>query len=359
MSVRETIHTTHWARCVLSILAVLSLGACAPQYSQHDWTGLVSKTHVLSFIARASCNTFDGFNPIVADAAFFKVKNLQAIKGAPWTYDIEFVDSEGFHRGRYVIKQIWSAAGITSAPASVTADRPFCHVLAEVPLSRDGLHPYYVEPEGTKTAEYNSLTLFTPLSLLLLSLFCIALCLSFKGFEFAQQWCRSAVILLGMIGVSLATYYVCVETPWHEYQKALSYVKWFDQLPRTASGDLLPISAQQLAYLVAGPKHAQSMQFHFDIFAWIAGTLISSWLFGMVGFVVIGVYWLVTPLPLAQVHGRALREGRPPTADEITAAVLKATVGLSAWKLNVMRRKAEAFTANLRDINSHLYPRGQ
>ena len=359
MSVREAIQTTHWARWVLSILAVLSLGACAPQYSQHDWTGLVSKTHIVSFIARASCNTFDGFNPIVADAAFFKVKSLQPIKGAPWTYDIEFVDNEGFHRGRYVIKQIWSATGISAAPGSVTADSQFCNVLAEVPVSQDGRHPYYVEPEGAKTAEYNSLTPFTPLSLLLLGLVCIALCLGFWGFEHVELWFKWAGVLVAFLVASAWVYFFCVEAPWHEYQKALTYLKWFDQLPRTASGDLLPISPQQLTYIVAGPTHPQSTQFHFDFFVWVAGGLISLWLLIISRFVVIGVYWLLTPLPLAQVHRRALREGRPPTADEITAAVLKATVGLSAWKLNVMRRKAEAFTQNMRDINSQLYPRGQ
>ena len=95
MSVRETIRTTHWARWVLSILAVLSLGACVPQYSRHDWSGLVSKTDALRFIAPASCGTPDVFDPVAADAAFFKIKNLQPIKGEPWTYNIELVENDG------------------------------------------------------------------------------------------------------------------------------------------------------------------------------------------------------------------------------------------------------------------------
>src|SRR5664280_1794670 len=268
MSVREAIHTTHWPHWVLSILAVLSLGACAPQYSQHDWAGLVSKTDALRFIAPASCDTPAVFDPVAADAAFFKVNDLQPIKGEPWTYNIEFVENEGVHRGRYVIKQWWSGAGIKAAPSSVTTDNKFCNVVAEVPVSRDGRHPYYVEPEGEKTAKHNSLTPVTPISVLLLVLVCIALFLSVWGFQYVHQWYSWAGILLAMIGASAVLYCFCVEAPWQQYQQALAYLKWFDQLPRTASGDLQPISPAQLAYLVAGPPHPHSTQFHFEVFAW-------------------------------------------------------------------------------------------
>ena len=354
MSVRETIRTTHWARWVLSILAVLSMGACVPQYSQHDWAGLVSKTDALRFIAPAACDTSDIFDPVAADAAFFKVNDLRPIRGEPWTYNIELVETEGVRRGRFVIKQRWSGAGIKSAPWSVTTDNKFCNVLAEVPVSLDGRHPYYVEPEAAKTAEHNSLTPFTPFSVLLLILVCVALFLSFWGFEHARQWRNWAGILLAMIGVSMALYYLCVEARWQEYQQALAYLKWVDQLPRTASGDLLPISPQQLAYIVAGPTHPQSTQFHFEIFAWVASGLISLWLLITSPFVVMGVYWLAVPLPLEELHQRTLRAGRAPTAAEITAAVLSACTGKAAWQHRIMQRKADAFAKNLNNIAQHL-----
>jgi hypothetical protein len=354
MSVREGIHTTHWARWVLSILAVLSLGACVPQYSPHDWAGLVSKTDALRFIAPASCDTSDVFDPVAADAAFFKVKDLQPIKGEPWTYNIELVENEGVHRGRFVIKQWWSGAGTKSAPSSVTTDNKFCNVLAEVPVSRDGRHPYYVEPEGGKTTEYNSLTLVTPISVLLLLLVCVALFLSFWGFERASQWRSWAGILLAMIGVSMVLYFFCVNEPWQQYRQALAYVKWFDQLPRTASGELLPISPQQLAHLVAGPTHPNSTEFNFDFFAWVASGLISLWLLITSPFAVMGVYWLAVPLPLEELHQRTLSAGRSPTAAEITAAALSACTGKAAWQHRIMQRKADAFTKNLNEIARHL-----
>jgi hypothetical protein len=354
MSVRETIHSTHWARWVLSILAVLSLGACVPQYSQHDWAGLVSKTDALRFIAPASCDTPDVFDAVAADAAFFKVNRLEPVRGEPWTYNIEFVENEGVRRGRFVIKQWWSGAGTKAAPGSVTTDNKFCNVLAEVPLSRDGRNPYYVEAEAAKTAEYNSLTPFTPLSVLLLVLADIALLLSFWGFEHAELWFKWAGVLVALFVASAAVYFFCVEAPWHEYQNALTYLKYFEQLPRTASGDLLPISPQQLAYIVAGPTHPQSTQFHFEVFAWVSGGLIGLWLVITCPFVVMGVYWLAVPLPLEELHQRTLRAGRAPTAAEITAAVLSACTGKAAWQHRIMQRKADAFAKNLNNIAQHL-----
>jgi hypothetical protein len=354
MSVREAIHTTHWARWVLSILAVLSLGACVPLYSRHDWAGLVSKVDTLRFIAPASCDTPDVFDPVAADAAFFKVNRLEPVKGEPWIYNIEFVENEGVRRGRFVIKQWWSGAGIRAAPSSVTTDKKFCNVLAEVPVSRDGRQPYYVEPEAAKTAEYNSLKPFTVPSLLLLIFVELAIFLSFWGFERFELFCKWVGTLLVILAGSAVLYYFCMEAPWQEYQKALSYLKYFDQLPRTASGDLLPISQQQLAYLVAGPPHPTSTHFYFDVFVWIANGLIGLWLLVTSPFVVMGIYWLAVPLPLEELHQRTLRAGRAPTAAEITAAVLSACTGKAAWQHRIMQRKADAFARNLNNIAQHL-----
>lgn len=354
MSVREAIHTTHWARWILSILAVLSLGACVPLYSRHDWAGLVSKVDTLRFIAPASCDTPDVFDPVAADAAFFKVNRLEPVKGEPWIYNIEFVENEGVRRGRFVIKQWWSAAGIQVPRSSAGTENQYCNVLVDIPVSRDGVHPYYVEQEATKTAEYKALTLATPLKVLFLVLAGAVLFLSFWGFERIAQWGNCTGILLAVIGASAVMYYLCVDAPWQEYQQALAYLKFFEQLPRTASGDLLPISPQQLAYLVAGPPHPHSAQFHFEVFALVSGGLIGLWLLITGRFVVMGVYWLAVPLPLEELHQRTLRAGRAPTAAEITAAVLSACTGKAAWQHRIMQRKADAFARNLNNIARHL-----
>jgi hypothetical protein len=334
------------------LLLSLTLGACTPEYSRYDWSGLVSKSDAMRFLALASCT--NSLNPIADDAAFSKINRLEPVKAEPWTYNIELVAETGVHGGKFVVSQWWSATGVKTAPWSVRSENKFCNVLAEVPISRDGRHPYYVEPEAAKTAEYNSLTPFTPLSVLLLVLVDVALLLSFWGFEHAEYWFKSVGALLAMISASAVLYYFCVEAPWQEYQQALTYLKFFNELPHTASGDLLPISQQQFAYLVAGPPHPHSAQFHFEFFAWVAGGLISLWLLVSGPLVVMGVYWLAVPLPLEELHQRTLRAGRAPTAAEITAAVLSACTGKAAWQHRIMQRKADAFAKNLNDIAQHL-----
>ena len=56
-----------------------------------------------------------------------------------------------------------------------------------------------------------------------------------------------------------------------------------------------------------------------------------------------GIFWVTTPLPLEQLHRRALADGRVPTAEEILRAVHSGLAGKSAWQLRIMQRKAELF----------------
>jgi hypothetical protein len=350
----KIIQTIRSLSCGILLLLALTLGACTPEYSHHDWSGLVSKSETLRFMALASCNAPDFRSPVPADAAFYKVNQLYPINGEPWTFTAELVAENGVRRGKFVVSQRWTAAGVKTAPWSVPNDNEYCNVLAEVPVSRDGRQPYYVEPEGAKTAEYNSLRPFTLPSVLLLVLVDLAIFLSFWGFERFELFCKWGATLLVIFGGSAVLYFFCVEAPWLEYQKAVSYLNFFNQLPRTASGELLPISPQQLAYLVAGPTHPHSTQFHFEVFAFVAGGLIALWLLVTSPFVVLGVYWLAVPLPLEELHQRTLRAGRAPTAAEITAAVLSACTGKAAWQHRIMQRKADAFAKNLNDIAQHL-----
>src|SRR6266478_1723382 len=139
------------SKMIPTALLALTLGACAPQYSHHDWSGLVSKSETLRFMARASCTIPGSFNPVANDAAFFKVNHLEPVKGEPWTYTAELVGEDGMRRGRFVVSQRWNAAGVRTAPWEAVKDNQFCNVLAEVPVSPDRIHPYYVEPEGAKT----------------------------------------------------------------------------------------------------------------------------------------------------------------------------------------------------------------
>jgi hypothetical protein len=338
---------------VFVALTLLVLGACTPDYSREDWSGYISSSEPLRFMALGSCES-QFLEPVAADAVFFQVNWLQPVKGEPWTYYAALVGTDGVRRGKFVLSQVWTAAGTKRPPRSIMEDNQYCNVLAEVPRSRDGRSPYYVEVEAAKTAAYTSLTPVTPFFTLLLGLVALSLLLSFWGFEHVELWWKSIATLLVLMGVSAVLYYFCIEAPWHEYQKALAYLQYFDQLPRTPSGELLPLTPAQLAHLVAGPPHPHSTEFHFAIFAWAAGGLIILWLLVTSPFVVRGLYWLAVPLPLEELHRRTLRAGRGPTAAEITAAVLKACTGKAPWQHRIMQRKAEAFARNLNEIAQHL-----
>ena len=335
-------------------LLAMMLAACAPQYSRDDWTGLVSKSESLRFLAPASCDTPDLLNPVPADAAFFKINHLEPVKGEQWTYNAELVGENGVRRGKFVVSQWWTVAGVKTAPRDVTKDNKFCNVLAEVPVSRDGLQPYYVEPEAAKTAEFNAVNQPGVLWWFLVVVVCSAWVLSFWGFEHVEHWLKWSCVLIAVFVGLVVVCYFCIEVPWQEYQKALAYHKFFNELSRTASGDLLPISPQQLAYLAAGPTHPHSTQFHFEFLICVTYSLMGTWLLFTAPFVVMGIYWLVVPLPLEELHQRTLSAGRAPTAAEITAAVLGACTGKAAWQHRIMQRKADAFARNLNNIARHL-----
>jgi hypothetical protein len=168
------------------------------------------------------------------------------------------------------------------------------------------------------------------------------------------QWAIACALAGLIILVGIGAEAVCIYAPWTTFQKALAYYEFFDALARNGRGDLLPLAPQQLYFLIAGPPHPTDAQFMFTPFIVIVGVLGAGWLIALTPFIVMGVYWLTTPLPLQELHRQALREGRAPTAEEITAAVIKASVGKSAWQLNIMRRKAEIFARNLSQIAQHL-----
>lgn len=344
-----------FSACLASALALFALGACAPRYSTADWSEYVSKDQTLRFIATASCGTPGFLNPVDDDAAFLEVSSMQPIAGQPWQYDVVYLTGEGWRRGRFDIKQWWSASQNRSAPASAWRENQNCAVLAEVPRSKDSARPYYIEPAAAKGAAYKSLSGWAALILCLqFAVFTLALIPSWWGYEQSERWAIKAVAAVAILFVSLGTAAVFLELPWDTFQTALGYYKYFDELPRNAGGHLLPIAPQQLYFLIAAPPHPNEMQFAFTPFALVTGVLATLWLIVVAPAVVRGLYWLTTPLPLQDVQRQSLRDGRAPTAPEIMAAVLKANIGKSAWQLNIMRRKADAFARNLSDIAQHL-----
>jgi hypothetical protein len=344
-----------FGRFVLGAFLLLSLGACAPSFSSADWSVYVSKSKTLQFIASASCDTPKPFNPVGNDATFFQIGSMAAVAGQSWQYDVVYQSGEGWRQDRFDIKQWWSLTRNRNAPASAWHENQNCAVIAEIPRSMDSDQPYYVEPAEAKAAEHGSLkgwaTLFLALESLVLV---VALVPCLSGYEQIEKWAVRAAVAAGIIFASFGAFEVLLERPWETFQVALRYQKFFDELPRAASGYLLPLSPAQLYFLIAGPPHPNDTQFAFTPLAIIGGTLTTVWLVFAAPAIVRGIYWLTTPLPVEELHEQALREGRAPTAPEIKAAVLQANVGKEAWQLNIMRQKADAFAKKLSNVVRHL-----
>ena len=331
------------------ILFAVFLSGCVPNWPTDDWSGYVSKDKPLRFLAAASCDVPWPLNPVSADAAFFQVTDLRPVQGRPWGYDVGYITGDGAQHDRFDITQWWTAAGRRTSTQS--GERQRCAVLVDIPKSKNADRPYfYTNDAQARTAEHDALVLTEQrVSYMLGALFFVVLIPSFFGFERSHdmpaggKWVMSIWAAISVIGVSLMVGDMCLSEPWRTFEKARQYYTWFDELPRSRSGLLLPISPQQLNFLVAGPPHPTAMQATIDPYGWATGALAGIWLAVVLPAFVKGLYWICTPLPLEQAHRQALRESRRLTAEEIVNAMNKAVAGKSAWQLNIMRRKAEAF----------------
>jgi hypothetical protein len=336
-------------RSVLWAAACVALSACAPQWSTADWSAYVSKTESLRFIAAADCTTPYPLNPITADAVFSQVTDLRPVPSRPWSYDVSYITGDSARRDRFDVVQWWAAAGTRTS--TQYGERHQCAVLVDVPKSNNAARPYfYTNDVQARAAEHDRLIADEKLiSYMLAALFIVLLIPSLFGFEPSHdtpaegKWALAIGAAIGVIGVSLIVGDMCLSEPWRTFEKARQYYTWFDDLPGSRSGLLLPISPQQLNFLVAGPPHPTAMQAEVALYLWVTFALASLWLVALVVPVIRGIYWIATPLPLEQAHRQALHEDRRLTAEEIVTAMNKAVAGKSAWQLNIMRRKAEAF----------------
>jgi hypothetical protein len=133
-----------------------------------------------------------------------------------------------------------------------------------------------------------------------------------------------------------------MHAPWRAFEKAQAYWAWFDALPHSG-GWLLPIAADDFGFLLSGPPNDTE----FYTRAWLIGTMALAivWLGFVMPAVITGSYWIMTPLPLEELHERASKQGRTPTPEELDAALRAALAGKKAWQIDVLRRKAKAFAA--------------
>jgi len=389
MGVREAIHSTHWVRWVLRILAALraslclavvsrsrigslafallvfvSLSGCAVhtefKYSEASWPSLQKP---LQFIASSSCGGFFSIPEI--NSGFALVGSMKPVAGAVWRYDIQFFTNDGWKSSRFNVREKWyqpnAATEKIKGPESerqasvVTADDA-CAILVELPYSAYGF-PYGYLPAVTKEIAEAQFYHACGQIVLLLSVLGLVMLLGLGVIQdgYKTEGARLFFTIFGyvILGASAIGGIVCVEYPWHQVVDALDYQRFFEQLPR-AGGTLLPVYSTTLKFLTAGPPHPSAMSYEVGAFALLSFSLALVWLCSNAVAIVHGWYWIVTPLPLEQLHERCAFYRRSPTADEIKAAVLKATTDKKPWQLEIMRRKTAEFKKHLAEIAQHL-----
>ena len=341
-----------------AVIAALCLGGCGPDWSR--WAPYVSKTEVLTFGAIVPCRWMPPLiNPVPTEVTFFQISNLRPVLENTWRLDADYVGSRGEVRHeRLQIIQKWRMAGAQSDPSGTYNAALRCAVLVEFPRAEQSQRPFYLEDPRAKAIEYQNL-------IGMHRLIFVTLCLAFPlllipaafGFEPAEmepfgKWlvaasAAAAILLVCWIGGDIA-----LTESWRRFQKAQAYYAFFDALPRGSNG-LLPIPTADFYRLLAGPPLPSETRFAFPELAWTMAVLASLWLVALALPVIKGIYWIATPLPLEQAHRQALHKGRRLTAEEIVTAMNKAVAGKSAWQLNIMRRKAEAFARTFGYVANH------
>jgi hypothetical protein len=336
--------------CRALLLIAFVLCGCVPNWPRANWKGYVSETETLHFVAGASCNVDLPFNPIQTD--FFEPLSVRPVPGEPWTFVFTYNTINERKTERLDVVQWWTARKTFTAPSKPYDQYRRCAVLVDVPQSKNGRRPYYLEDERAKTAEYQRILAVNGW---IVGLLCaVAVILTVPAAIGADESCvvgpltigaASAVVLIGPILAG----YVCLRLPWHEFTTAQAYFQFYNDLPRR-DGMLLPLSSSEFYFLLSGPPHPSETQFDFQTYVWTTVILASAWFVGIIAFVVRGLYTIFVPLPLAVAYRRAAAKGRELTADEALTATQNGLSGKRPWQLRIMRRKAQAFARHMGSV---------
>jgi hypothetical protein len=291
-------------------------------------------------MAAANCTMPPLFDALNGDF-FYQVISLHRIPGERWLYEVEYEAATRVRIGVVYVLQEWTTSGRITAPTLGYDSGYHCVVVADVPKAKGSDRPYYVPTARVEQAAYDSaIALEREVLWLIGGLVAVLLIPAWYGFERPSAWLVSVLAAVGIIMVSAIATGVCIESPWQDFQRAHAYWAWFDALPRQ-DGLLLPLTIDDFTFLLRGPPNDTT--FYAGTWAIITAVMAAVWVAVLAPPVIYGCYWLLTPLPLDQVHDKALSEGRAPTVEELDAALFVALVGKSPWQIHVMRRKAEAF----------------
>ena len=336
-----------WRSRFLACLAVAMLIAIGPA-AANDWSRLVSRTSTIKLVAPVACDSWLWWSP---PQYFFEVYKLTRSSSNSASYRTYYWPTADMKITDFYLREDRGAVRTVELSEQNTQQSP-CAVLTELPTS-DGRHPYYVPPISEKRGELETALMEALGATVLLLLLLI------PGGVVGQYGIERPP--LAMIAISLALYIgifaailaaVNIAYPWLRYQTALGYQAFFDNLARLY-GHLLPLTREQVDFLLAGPPHPEELMLQAWPL-WIAVGLAALWFLIMLPAIWRGTYWLLVPLPLEELHQAAFARGSPPTPEELLAAVLEASAGKSAWQHRMMQRKAEAFSQQLLAIARHL-----
>lgn len=320
------------------LLAVL--GGCQ---SRDPWAPYT--TGVLMIGAFVPCGVESTGLP--AGATYYHVVSPRLVADDRGIGPLQYFDGQSIRTEQVFFvwrRQWWQSA------AAIPYGHVRCAMVWTIPWSTQLKRPYYLEDEPARVeARYGVLVSWHDR---ILAGMAVAFALGLVPIWFAYDADNRGLFVLRAVG-ALAVWMVCalvgvisVRQPWSVVERALNYYRFYDHVPKS-SGLLRPLSAEAADRILRAPPLPTEIGFTLDGFAWTAGLLAATWLALNARGMVVGAYWLCTPLPLARQHARTVATGTVPTAEESMRTLADTLIGKSPWQLDVMRRKAKAFRKDI------------
>jgi hypothetical protein len=248
-------------------------------------------------------------------------------------------------------------------PPSPARGGEVCVGLVTVPWQASPNRPFWVA-DGTLSlnpADLQTASMWTALTLGgLIAAFAVATGFIGAGFFDAPRGRGSAIaraIILAVIAASILMYMRSYITePAERLPKIQTYYSFYNKLPKSG-GNVLPMSPQDARTLFAGPPLTIGLEQSTSAFNWVALISLLVFLALFIKRIIMGLYWVLVPLPLEVRFRRARARGDWPRASEIVDAVRQGTMNKSSWQSRAMEMKAERFKRELDAMAARLRAR--
>jgi hypothetical protein len=250
---------------------------------------------------------------------------------------------------------------LNGPPSSKSGDG--CAGIVAVPWQRHGNRPFWVadatlqlHPADLQTA--SMWTVFTVLGLVLA--FITGIAVAAAGYFDGTGNRKGAVtlcVLYSVVAVGVLLFLRSYMTePIERLTQIQGYYAFYLQLPKSA-GALLPMSVSDARRLFAGPPLTFGIEQSTSFFYWTALCLTVVFFALIIKRLVMGIYWIFVPLPLAVSFRRARARGDWPRASEIVEAVRRGTMNKGTWRARAMELKAARLRQELDAATNRLRSR--